>query len=130
MATQNAMSNYLENKILTDYLVTGPAHVALFTANPTDADTGTEVSGGGYARQAATFTVSTNSASNSVEVDYGQASANWGNVTHFAIYDATTGGNLLFHGALEDNGGNPATFTTNNGDTFKFPVSGLTITLD
>lgn len=129
MATANAMSNWLENKILVDYLQNGTPYVGLFTADPGEAGPGTEVSGGGYSRKAATFTVTSNSASNSAPVSFGQASASWGNVAYFAIYDAVAG-NMLFHGALENGSGTPTTFAVANGDTFSFPTSSLTITLE
>lgn len=131
MATINAMSDYLENKILNDNLVTGTPYVALYTTDPTDTGTaGTEVSGGGYSRKLATFTVTASSATNSADVNFGQASAAWGNVAYFAIWTAASAGNMLFHGALENGSGVATTFAVNNGDTFKFPASSLTISLD
>lgn len=99
-------SDYLENKILNHVLrgesYTPPAarYIALFTSDPTDAGTGTEVTGGSYARQVATFsTATTGSSSNTADILFPVASAAWGTVTHFAIYDALTGGNLLYKGA-------------------------------
>lgn len=132
MATTNAMSDYLENKILNDYLVTGTPYVALYITDPGETGTaGTEVAGGGYAKKPVTFTVTASSASNSADVNFGQASASWGNVAYFAILDGSSGtAKVLFHGALENGSGVPTTFAVNNGDTFKFPASSLTISLD
>ncbi len=119
-----AMSNYLENKLVDHCLrgvsFTAPTaiHVALFTADPTDANSGTEVSGGSYARAAlapsttnwastggaTTTTNPSNSTggatSNNVAITFPTPSGSWGTVTHFGIYDASTSGNLLFHGQL------------------------------
>jgi len=101
------LSNYLENEILDHILGTGaftmPASVwvALFTTNPTDADTGTELSGAGYARQPITFEAAVaGAAGNDALVEFGPATASWGTITHIGIYDAVTGGNLLLHGTL------------------------------
>lgn len=130
MATINSMSNYLENKVLVDNLVNTPCFVGLFTSNPGDEGTGIEVSGGSYARKSISFVVSGNRASNGSEVSFATATSLWGGLTHFAIFDRVTGGNLLFHGALETNGGVPFTYTMNSGDSFRFPINSLSITLD
>lgn len=102
-----AMSNYLENTLInavlrgTTYTSPTTVYLALFTSNPTDAGTGSEVSGGAYARQAIAFsTPSDGVAVSSADIFYPVATAAWGTVTHIGIYDALTGGNLLFHGAL------------------------------
>jgi hypothetical protein len=100
-----AASNYVENLslkwLLSANAATRPTawYVALFTSDPTDAGTGTEVSGGSYARQSASFTITNDVAANSAQLLYPTASSNWGAVSHVGIYDASTGGNLLFHGA-------------------------------
>ncbi|WP_456238617.1 phage tail fiber protein [Paenibacillus albicereus] len=100
-------SDWLENQILNHVLrgtvYTPPAalFVALFTSDPGEAGTGTEASGGGYARQAVTFTNSTSgSSSNSADILFPVATAAWGTLTHFGIYDAATAGKLLYMGAL------------------------------
>lgn len=101
-------SNYLENAILNHFFrntsTTSPTtvYIALYTSDPTDADTGTEVSGGSYARQAVTFSAPSNGViSNSSTITFPVATANWGTITHFGIRDASTGGNLLVYGAFE-----------------------------
>jgi len=126
-----AISDYLENKLLDHVLrnvaYTSPAtiYVALYTTDPTDADTGTEVSGGGYARQSAAFDAAAAGATqNSADINFGQATANWGTITHVGLRDAATLGNLLWHGPLT------ASKTINNGDTFKINLGDLDITLD
>ena len=87
-----AMSNYLENALInatlrnTSYTSPSTVYVGLFTSDPTDAGSGTEVSGGSYARKAMTFGSPSNGAStNSGAVEFDQATGNWGTITHFAI---------------------------------------------
>lgn len=104
-----AKSNYLENKVIDHFLGTSstsaPSNVymGLFTSNPTDANSGTEVSGNGYSRQVITFnTASSGSATNSSAETFTASGGNFGTITHFGIFDASTSGNLLYHGALTD----------------------------
>jgi len=125
-----AMSNYLENALInatirnTTYTSPSVVYAALFTSDPTDAGTGTEVSGGSYTREAITFGAPSNGAStNSAAVEFDQATGNWGTITHFGIYDASTSGNLLYHGALT------ASKTIDTGDVFKFAISNISVTL-
>lgn len=131
----SAMSDYLEqalaNHIFRTTAFTQPnnLHVALFTAAPTDAGGGTEISGNGYGRQSiargnSSFTLTGSTISNTAIITFATPSANWGTVTHFGIFDASTGGNLLFHGALT------ASKTVNQGDTVTFPAGQLQITFD
>lgn len=117
----DALSNYLENKLLDLVLrkqsyTAHDVYVGLFTSDPTDAGTGTEVSGGSYARQAVTFASPSGGAtSNTADIYFPAASAAWGTVTHFALFDAVTGGNILFHGILD------IPKIINTADQFKFP---------
>jgi hypothetical protein len=101
-------TDYLENKVLdavlnnTSLAVATP-YIALFTATPSDAGGGTEVSGGSYARVASTSSwpsASSGSCANDVAIVFPTASANWGTVTQFAIFDASTVGNMLYWGDL------------------------------
>lgn len=124
-----ALSNYLEDAVLNATLrnqpYTSPAtvYLALFTSAPTDAGTGSEVGGGGYARQAVAFDAPSGGACvNSADVSF----TNMPSVTvsHVGIYDALTGGNLLYHGPLA------ASKTVASGDTFLVRQGDLTITLD
>jgi hypothetical protein len=103
----SALSDYLENALVNGVLrgttFTAPAtvYVALYTAAPSDAGGGTQVSGGAYARQSAAFTAPSNGAtSNSADITFPIATADWGTVSHFGIFDAATAGNLLIHGAF------------------------------
>ena len=124
-------TDFMENKIIDHMLraqaYTPPAtvYVALFTSAPSDAGGGTEVSGGAYARQAVTLDAASGGASsNSADITFPQATADWGTVTHLALMDALTGGNMLMHSPLD------ASKTVNNGDTFKFEAGDLDVTVD
>lgn len=105
-----AMSDYLENAIINAtlrgqaYTPPSTVYLALYTSDPTDAKTGTEVSGGAYARQSISFSAPVNgTASSSADVLFPVATAGWGTVTHIGILDAATGGNFLYHGQLTNN---------------------------
>ncbi len=125
----SAFSNYLENKILlhvlsnTAYTSPTTVYLGLHTADPTDAGTGTEVSGGSYARQSFASTISGNAASNTSAIEFPTATGSWGTVGWVAVWDNLTGGNLLFHGALT------ASKTIASGDVFRVPAGDLDITL-
>ena len=124
------MSNYLENALInvtlraTSYTAPTTVYLALYTTDPTDADTGTEVTGGSYVRQAITFSAPSNGAtSNSSAIEFPQCTADWGIITHVGIRDAVTSGNLLYHTPLD------ASKTISNGDIFKITSSNLSVTL-
>ncbi|HET8778000.1 MAG TPA: hypothetical protein VFN76_10105 [Candidatus Limnocylindria bacterium] len=100
------LSNGFENRIFDllfrpSQAVTRPSaiYVALFTAvTDAEAGTGTEVTGGGYARVEATnaFGAPTDGAgSNTAVITFPVPTANWGTVTHFCVMDAPTGGNAI-----------------------------------
>lgn len=125
-----SLSNTFETNILkwtfTTDSVTRPTswYVALYTADPSDTGGGTEVSGGGYARQSVTFTVSGNTATNSAAIEYATATASYGTVVAVGVFDASTGGNLIAYAGL----------TTDKaidiGDVFRIPTGDLDITMD
>lgn len=143
-----AITDYLENKIV-DWLMRGQAftppatlYVGLFTAAPSDAGGGTEVSGGAYARvavtsgltawagtQGAATTVASSgtsgTTSNNAAITFPAPTANWGSITHFGIFDAATAGNLLLWSALT------TAKTVNNGDAApSFAAGALTFQAD
>ena len=114
-------------------LLKRPIYVSLHTADPTDAGTGTEVSGGSYARvnqdpldanwSAPDLTGGITRNVNSIT--FPSPTANWGQVTFFGIFDAATAGNMIISGALT------TPKTINNGDPAPlFPASSLVLTLD
>ena len=123
-------SNYLENALInavlrnTTYTSPATVYVSLYTSDPTDADSGTEVSGGSYARTAVTMGAPSNGVStNSADVTFPTCTASWGTVTHIGIHDASTGGNLLFHTPLD------TSKTIDSGDIFKITTGNLSVTL-
>lgn len=101
-------STYLKNKILDHYLgqtaFTQPTpYLGLYTAAPTDAGGGTEVTGGSYARVDVSgfFGSATGgSSANTSDVEFAQATANWGTAKAFGVFDNSTGGNLILWGYL------------------------------
>ena len=123
---------------------TGPTslYYGLFTAAPSDTGGGTEVSGGSYARvtvasslanyagtqSSGSTTASSGSGgltSNNGTITFPAPSANWGSVTHFGVFDASSGGNLLIHGALT------VSKTINNGDAApSFAAAAFTFQID
>lgn len=127
------LSDYAENKIL-DHSVgktswTMPTvYVALYTTAPTDSTSGTEVSGGSYARVAttgATWNAAASGAnSNASAIVFPTASASWGTVTAVALVDASSAGNIVWYGTLTSNK------TVDSGDTFQFAAGALTLSLN
>jgi len=125
-----SLSNTFETTTLT-WLLTADAatrptawYLALYTAAPSDAGGGTEVSGGSYARKAVSFTVSGDTASNSAAVEFDVATAAWGTISHIGVFDASSGGNLIAYAALT------ASKTIDDGDVLRVPAGDLDITMD
>ena len=123
-------SNYLENALInavlrnTSYTSPTTVYVALFTSDPTDAGSGTEVSGGSYARTSITFGAPSNGVSlSNADCTFPQATASWGTLGWIGIYDASTSGNLLFHTPLD------TSKTIDSGDIFKIASGSLSVTL-
>lgn len=123
-------SNYLENALInatlrnTSYTSPTTVYVGLFTTDPTDAGTGTEVAGGSYARTAVTFGAPSNGvATNNADVTFPTATGSWGTITHVGIHDASTTGNLLYHSSLT------TSKTVGSGDVFKISSGNLSVTL-
>jgi len=122
----NFLENALINAVLRNTTYTSPAtvYVSLYTTDPTDADSGTEVSGGSYARTAVTMGAPSDGVStNSADVTFPTCTASWGTVTHIGIHDASTSGNLLFHTPLD------TSKTIDSGDIFKITTGNLSVTL-
>jgi len=127
------MSDYLENKLIDhifrnrSYTVPATIFVGLYTAAPSDAGGGTEVTGGSYVRvqvgpsdtdwdatqggtPAAASSGTGGATANAAAITFPAPSANWGVITHMGIFDASSAGNLLFWKALT------TPKTVNNGD--------------
>lgn len=127
-----ALSDYAEKLLLDFLMTTGTAtrptnwYVALFTAAPNDAGGGTEVSAGSYARQSVAFSAAASpggTTSNSGEVSFTASGGDYGTVTHMGIFDASSSGNLLWHGALT------ASKAVADGDTLTFAVGNIDLTM-
>lgn len=125
MSFSNTFENTTLKWVFTTDSVTRPTawYVALFTTDPTDAGTGTEVSGTAYAREAVVFTVTDDTASNNAAIEYTAAGSNWGTVSHIGIYDASSAGNLIAHAALT------SSKAIDTGDVFRIPTGDLDVTL-
>jgi len=125
-----SFSNTYETNVLTwtftNGAVTRPTawYLGLFTSDPGEASGGTEVSGGSYVREAVTFSVTGDTATNTAAIEWPVATASWGTITHIAVYDASTSGNQIAYAALT----NSKTIAT--GDVLRVPAGDLDITLD
>jgi hypothetical protein len=125
----DAKTDYLEDAILNHVLrntaYTSPTtiYVALFTTLPADDGTGgVEVSGGSYARQVVTFAApSSGAVANSGAVTFPTATASWGTVLGMGLFDAVSGGNLLYFGALV------TSKTVDSGDQISFANAALSV---
>lgn len=131
----SALSDYLENNMLDHLLQKGQAtfasptelYVGLHTANPTDAG-GNEITTTdfpSYTRQSISFNPAlSGNATSAVDVEWTYDGGTNSVITHIAIYDAATGGNMLWHGILDSNK------TLANTDVLRIAAGSLTIGLD
>ena len=126
------MSDYLEVALLnatlngTAFTAVNNPYISLHTADPTDAGTGAEVSGGSYARTAASFATASGTSglvATDADVTFPTATASWGTVGWIALWDSASGGNMLYHTALD------ASKTIDSGDIFKITTGNLTVEL-
>ncbi len=125
-----AMSDYLERKLLDHTLGTtafthpSQAYLALHTADPLDAGSGAECTGRSYARQTIDFNAAAGTGgavTNSTAEDFTGMPAC--TVTHIGIWDNSSSGNLLYHGAVS------SSKTVASGDTISLAAGQLTVTL-
>jgi hypothetical protein len=128
----SALSDYAENELLdhllgtTSFTMPAQVYVALFVAAPSDSGGGTEVSTSGtaYAREPVDFAAASGGAANPTgDVQFDEATGNWGTVTHLGLFDAASGGNLLMHGALA------VSKLIETGDTFRIPAADLDVSV-
>lgn len=128
----SSFSDYAENKVLElivgkTAFTTPTAHVALFTAAPSDTGGGTEATGGSYARKSTAgadwAAASGGAISNANAITFVTPTGSWGTVTHFALFDASTSGNMLAWAPLS------ASQAIGTGNTVSFDVGDLDITL-
>jgi len=103
-----SISDYLENKLLdhifnhNTYTPPATVYLGLSLADPLDDGSGlNEPSDGNYSRKEITFgAAASRRVTQSGDVEFPVASTNWGEITHWALFDAETGGNMLAHGSL------------------------------
>lgn len=128
-----SFGNFWENEILDHLFGKGSyspptIYVVLSTADPTDDASGlAEPSGGSYARVAtsgATWTTASGGAlDNASAITFPTATGSWGTISHFALYDGSSGGNMLAHGDLA------VEKAIVSGDTLQFAAGALDVTL-
>lgn len=147
LAQAGALTDYAENKVV-DALIRAQAigtpatwYVALYTTCPTDSTSGTEVTGGSYARvavtagltqwagtQAAASTTASSgtggTTSNNATISFPTPSAGWGTVTCWGLTDASTSGNTWIYSALT------TSKTINSGDSVSFAAAAATFQID
>jgi len=123
------MSDYLENEILDHilrnaaYTPASTVYIGLSTGSFNDDNSGTELSGSGYARQSIAFDAASGGATdNTSAVDFPTATGSWGSVSHYGLFDASSSGNLLIHGAFS------AAKTVASGDILRIAAGELDIT--
>lgn len=127
----SSFSDYLENELLDHvfrnaaYTPPAAVYLGLYTASPTDAGGGTEVSGGGYVRQAITYgdAASGGALTNTAAVSFTASGANFGTIVAVGIFDASSAGNLLAWDDLA------SSVVVNDTDTLTFPIGELDLTL-
>lgn len=128
----SALSDHAENLILNFLMTSGTAtrptawYVALYTVAPSDSGGGTEVSGNGYSRQTVAWGTATGTGGttdNTGAVSFTATGGNFGTIVAIGIHDASSGGNLLWHGALSANK------TVNDGDTLEFAAGAIDLTI-
>lgn len=125
-----AIGRYFQNEILNN-IKSRSLEVALYTSNPTAADVGNEVTGGGYSRVAVTFGANQTEADgtfavNSEVITFPQATADWSSgaaVSHFAV--RVVGGGIVQFGEVVDELGLPAPRVVRTGDIWRIPAGAI-----
>jgi hypothetical protein len=133
-------TNHLEDLIIghifggSAYTQPGTLYVGLFTAIPNEAGSGTEVSGGGYARQSAAWSRTTGGnaiATTSSSITFPAAQSDWGNVQWLGVFDALSGGNLLcFQSLTKANFVDLNPKQINTGDIFQVDSGNLKVQIE
>jgi len=126
------LSDYTETNLLDHLLGTAqytyitPVYLGLFTAAPSDAGGGTEVTGFGYARQAITFASATSPGGVALNTAgpyvFTATGGGWGNITHAGIFTLSTVGELLMWTAVTN-------VTINENDSIQYDDGDITVTL-
>lgn len=111
----------------TAYTAPATTFVALYSASPTDASAGTELTGGAYARVSVTNNTTNwpagNPKSNGTAITYPTASADWSRAYSWQILDSSSGGVRMYWGPLASNI-KTAVVNDTTADTFFLPSHG------
>ena len=127
-----ALSDHAENLLLNWLMTTGTAarptqwFVALFSSAPNDAGGGTEINGNGYSRQSVSWDTASGTGgttANSGVVSFTASGSGFGTVTHIGIFDASSAGNLLWHGGMD------TAKSVAAGDVLQFAVGAIDLTI-
>lgn len=126
MATIGCFSDYLENKVLEDVFVTPAVYLGLLVSASTDGQVGVEATVmTQYARQRVYFVANGNGAiTTSTAADFGVVTGSGCTITHWAVYDNVTGGNMLAYGKFDPQQ------TVSVANNVLVPTGSITITLD
>jgi hypothetical protein len=123
-----SVSDFAEQRLLnlsinkTPNLGFGTRYLALYTSTPSDSGGGTEVSGFGYARSSLSFASASNRQVVNIGKTFGNASGgSWGTIGFWGLFDASSGGNLLWWGAFTN------ARTVNDGQTVKITQGAITL---
>lgn len=118
------LTNYGEDRQLALFKDAGPYYIGLFSSEPGE-EGGEELSAGGYARKPVVFGDPSGGAlSNAEAIEFPTATADWGMAVGFGLFDAETGGNLVWYGGITE----PKTLY--KGDIYRVNVENLTLTMD
>jgi hypothetical protein len=119
-------SNWWENQsLILMFLTYDPIYVSLHTVNPGEDATGDEVVSAQYSRQsiaASAWTVTGDTATNNNVIEYTEATASWGTITHCALWTSASGGNMLYYTPLN------SSVAIGDNQIFRFDANALTIT--
>ena len=120
-----SLTNHGEDKILTLFKNAGTYYLALFTAAPEETGGGTEVAGASYARQGVTFGDPSDGVMlNSAAIEFPVATEAWGTAVAWGLYDAETGGNLVWYGDITT----PKELLA--GDIYRINTGNMKLTMD
>lgn len=120
-----SLTNHGEDKLLTLFSDAGPYFMALFTGSPSEAGGGTEVSAGGYIRQEVSFgSPAAGTMKNASPIEFPTATANWGTAVAWGLFDAETGGELVWFGEITT----PKELLA--GDIYRVNTGNMTLTMD
>ena len=120
-----SLTNTGENNLLNLFKGAGPYYLALYTTAPGESGGGTEVSGGGYARQQVTFgNPGSGSMSNSAAIAFPVATGSWGTVKGWGLVNASTSGDIVWYGTVD------VAKEIAAGDIYRVDVGGMTLTMD